>query len=125
MKRQKFSRESRLEAVKQVREQGVSSAQFARDLGISPNRSVVVGPRGHLPSRGQQSPEQAEIERLKREIVTLKAEKDILKSRGLVRERIRLRFSFMARHRRIWPIGSMCEALDIARGGYCLNAFSR
>jgi len=32
MKRQRFSREYKLEAVKQVRERGVSSARVARDL---------------------------------------------------------------------------------------------
>jgi transposase len=34
MERQKFSREYKREAVKQVRERGVSTAQEARDLGI-------------------------------------------------------------------------------------------
>jgi|SRR5882762_5974580 len=85
MKRQKFSREYKLEAVKQVRERGVSSAQVARDLGIGANvvsRWVREGSgdiRKAFPGQGQQPAEQAEIERLKREIVKLKAEKDILK----------------------------------------------
>jgi len=85
MKRQKFSREYKLEAVKQVREQGVSSAQVARELGISPNvvsrwvRESAGDIKKAFPGQGQQSAEQAEIERLKREIVRLKAEKDILK----------------------------------------------
>ena len=34
MKRQRFSREYKLEAVKQVRERDVSAAQVAPDLGI-------------------------------------------------------------------------------------------
>jgi hypothetical protein len=42
MKRQKFSREYKLEAVKQVRERGVSSAQVARGLGIGANVVAVV-----------------------------------------------------------------------------------
>jgi transposase len=85
MKRQKFSREYKLEAVRQVREQRVSSAQVARDLGIGPNvvsrwvREASGDIRKAFPGQGQQPPEQAEIERLKREIVKLKAEKDILK----------------------------------------------
>jgi transposase len=37
MKRQKFSREYKLEAVKQVRERGVSSAQIAKELGVGAN----------------------------------------------------------------------------------------
>ncbi len=85
MKRQKFSREYKLEAVRQVREQNVSSAQVARDLGIAGNvvsrwvREASGDVRKAFPGQGQQPPEQAEIERLKREIVKLKAEKDILK----------------------------------------------
>ena len=85
MKRQRFSREYKLEAVKQVRERGVSSAQVARDLGIGANvvsrwvREASGDIRKAFPGQGQQPAEQAEIERLKREIVKLKAEKDILK----------------------------------------------
>jgi transposase len=37
MKRQRFSREYKLEAVRHVRERGVASAQVTRDLGIGPN----------------------------------------------------------------------------------------
>ena len=85
MKRQKFSREYKLEAVKQVRERDVSAAQVARDLGIGPNvvsrwvREASGDVRKAFPGQGQQPAEQAEIERLKREIIKLKAEKDILK----------------------------------------------
>ena len=85
MKRQRCSREYKLEAVKQVRERGVSSAQVARDLGIGANvvsrwvREASGDIRKAFPGQGQQPAEQAQIERLKREIVKLKAEKDILK----------------------------------------------
>jgi len=85
MKRQRFSREYKLEAARQVRERGVSSAQVARDLGISPNvvsrwvRETGGDVRKAFPGQGQQPAEQAEIERLKREVIKLKAERDILK----------------------------------------------
>ncbi len=125
MKRRAFSREYKLEAVKQVRERGVASAVVARELGIGANvlnrwvREASGDIRKAFPGEGQQSADQAEIERLKREIIKLKAEKDILKkSRGLLRERVELRFSFMAKHRGIWPMRWMCEALDVSRGGY-------
>jgi hypothetical protein len=42
MKRQKFSREYKLEAVKQVRERGVSSAAVAPYLGIGANVDIVL-----------------------------------------------------------------------------------
>ncbi len=85
MKRQRFSREYKLEAVKQVRDRGVASAVVARELGIGANvvsrwvREAGGDVRKAFPVQGQQPAEQAEIERLKREIVKLKAEKDILK----------------------------------------------
>ena len=85
MKRQKFSREYKLEAVKQVRDRGVPGAQVARELGIRENlvsrwvRETRGDTRKAFPGQGQLPAEQAEIERLKREIAKLKAEKDILK----------------------------------------------
>ena len=68
-----------------VREQKVPSAQVARELGIGASvvsrwvREAGGDIRKAFPGQGQQPAEQAEIERLKREIVKLKAEKDILK----------------------------------------------
>jgi transposase len=67
MKKQRFSREYKLEAVKQVRERHVSSAQVARDLGIRPNvvsrwvREAGGGERKAFPGHGQQHAEAAEI----------------------------------------------------------------
>jgi hypothetical protein len=44
-------------------------------------------------------PEQLEIAQLKREVAKLKVERDILKkSRGLLREGINVKFSFIAKH---------------------------
>src|SRR4029077_4731979 len=64
-------------------------------------------------------PEQLEIARLKREVTKLKAERDILKkSRGLLREGVDVKFGFIAKHRGIWPIGWLCEALGVSRGGF-------
>lgn len=86
MKRRAFSREYKLEAIRQVRERGVSSSLVAKELGIGANvlsrwvREASGDVRKAFPGQGQQSAEQAEIERLKREIIRLKAEKDILKN---------------------------------------------
>ena len=62
MGRRRFDRSFKLEAVKLVRDRGVSASQAARDC------------------QGQMKPEQLEIERLRREVVRLKAERDILKN---------------------------------------------
>ena len=85
MQRRRFSREFKLEAVKLVRERGLSAAQAARDLDVQENvlrkwvKEFGSDPVQAFPGHGQMKPEQQEIERLRREVNKLKAERDILK----------------------------------------------
>ena len=85
MGRRRFDRAFKLEAVKLVRERGVSAAQAARDLDVHENvlrkwvKEFAADPQHAFPGQGQMKPEQLEIERLRREVVRLKAERDILK----------------------------------------------
>ncbi len=85
MERRKFSREFKLEAVRLVRERGVAVAQAARDLDLHENvlrkwvREQSADPQQAFPGHGQLKPEQLEIEKLRREVAKLKAERDILK----------------------------------------------
>jgi transposase len=85
MERRKFSREFKLEAVNLVRERGVSYAQAARDLDINDNmlrrwvKEFSADPKQAFPGLGQMKPEQLEIDRLRKEVAKLKAERDILK----------------------------------------------
>ncbi len=85
MVRRRFSREFKLEAVRLIRERGVSVAQAARDLDVHENqlrkwvREFTTDPSQAFPGQGQMKPEQLEIERLRREVAKLKAKRDILK----------------------------------------------
>jgi transposase len=85
MRRRKFSREFKVESVKLVRERGVSVAQAARDLDLHENllrkwvKEFGSDPAHAFPGLGQMKPEQQEIERLRREVAKLRAERDILK----------------------------------------------
>lgn len=85
MERRKFTREFKLEAVRLIKERGVPVTQASRDLGVHQTvlrkwvRDVVGDPAQAFPGNGRQGPEQAEITRLKREVIKLKAERDILK----------------------------------------------
>ena len=85
MQRRKFSREFKLEAVRLVRERGVAVAQAARDLDVHENvlrkwvKEFASDPGHAFPGHGQVKPEQLEIDRLRREVAKLKAERDILK----------------------------------------------
>ena len=85
MQRRIFSREYKLEAVNLVRERGVTvprrpetlmstrmcCANWVREYGDDPSQSFS--------GQGQMKPEQLQIDRLRREVAKLKAERDILK----------------------------------------------
>ena len=85
MERRKFTREFKLEAVKLVKDRGVSYARAAEDLGVHPTqlrnwvKAQADDPQHSFPGQGQMKPEQSEIARLKREVAKLNAERDILK----------------------------------------------
>ena len=84
-RRRRFDRAFKLEAVRLVRERSVSAAQAARDLGVHENvlrkwvKEFGSDPVQAFPGHGQMKPEQLELERLRREVNKLKAERDILK----------------------------------------------
>jgi transposase len=85
MERRKFTREFKLEAVNLVRERSVTVAQAARDLGVHGTvlrrwvQEYAADSQQAFPGQGQMKPDQVEIERLRREVTKLKAERDILK----------------------------------------------
>jgi len=85
MERRRFTREFKIEAVRLVRDRGVSAAQAARDLDVHANvlrkwvKEFSGDPAQAFPGHGQMKPESQEIERLKRDVARLKAERDILK----------------------------------------------
>ena len=85
MGRRSFTREFKLEAVRLVRDRGVSQAHAARDLGVHYNvlRKWVKDAKGDaaqaFPGRGKMRPDDAEVARLRRELAQTKAERDILK----------------------------------------------
>lgn len=83
--RRQFSREFKLEAVRLVKDRGVTLPQAARDLDVHENvlrkwiREAMADPQEAFPGKGVMKPEQAEIECLRKEVTELKMERDILK----------------------------------------------
>ena len=83
--RRQFSREFKFEAVRLVKDRGVTVAQAARDLDVHENvlrkwiREAMADPQEAFPGKGVMKPEQAEIECLRKEVTELKMERDILK----------------------------------------------
>ena len=85
MERRRFTREFKLEAVRLIKGRGVSYAQASQDLNVHPIqlrswvKALADDPQHAFPGQGQMKPEQLEIAQLKREVLRLKAERDILK----------------------------------------------
>ena len=85
MGRRVFTPEFKHEAVKLVLERGMTATQAAKDLGLHVNvlrkwvKEFGSDPVQAFSGHGQVKPEQLEIERLRREVNKLKAERDILK----------------------------------------------
>ena len=81
-----FTREYKLEAVRLITDQRVPVARAARDLDVHENvlrkwaKDFEADASQAFPGKGQVKPEQLEIERLRREVTKLKAERDILKN---------------------------------------------
>lgn len=84
MGRRRFGREVKIESVRLIRGCGVSVTHAARDLDVHVNvlrkwvREFASDRIQAFPGHGQMKPEQLEIERLRREVAKLKAERDIL-----------------------------------------------
>ena len=125
MERRQFTREFKLEAVRLIKERGVSYAQASADLGVHPTqlrnwvKQLADDPQHAFPGQGQMKPEQLEIAQLKREVAKLRGRTGHpKKSRGLLREGIDVKFAFVAKHRGIWPAEWLCGALGVSRGGF-------
>jgi putative transposase len=82
-------------------------------------KAFADDPQHAFPGQGQMKPEQLEIARLKREVIKLKAERDILKkAAAYFCEGIDVKFGIIAKHRGIWPADWLCGALGVSRGGF-------
>ena len=84
--RRAFTREFKQEAVKLVTEGTHSTAQVARDLGLTPNllrrwkQEVGDDPVTAFPGKGRRKPHEEELARLKRDLARVTQERDFLKS---------------------------------------------
>lgn len=83
--RRTFDKEFKVSAVKMVLEGKESLLKVARDLGISNNtlrnwkKSYEEDKTNTFPGKGYQKPEDAEITSLRKELVKVKEQRDILK----------------------------------------------
>ena len=122
MQRRKFSGEFKIEAVRLVRDGGVSVAQASRDIDVHENvlrkwvKDFGSDPKQAFPGHGQQKPDQVEIDRLRRRGHEAQGgARHSKKGRSLLREGVDMKFGFVAKHRSIWPLAWLCEALGVSR----------
>jgi transposase len=85
MGRRVYSREFKVEAVRLIKERGVSIGQASKDLGVHVNtlrvwvRDLEEDPEQAFPGRGRMKADDAEVARLRRELAKTRTERDILK----------------------------------------------
>ena len=81
--RRKFTKEFKQEAVRLMADRGLTVAQASRDLSVSENSLYLwkkeFAEHGEKAFPGNGSPIEAELARLRRELETVKRERDILK----------------------------------------------
>ena len=124
-KRKKYSRAFKLDAVSLVTEQDYTRVEAARSLGINANMlcrwvQEVEAQDGHaFRGNGKLTPEQEEIRTLKAQSKALAdGERHLKKSDGLLCSRNTVKYVFIARHKKTWPIDVMCRVLGVSRSGY-------
>ena len=85
IRRRRFDKQFKLDALKMVNESDRSLSSIARDLGLHPNvlyrwRDEFEADAGEaFPGKGKLKPEDEELRKLRREVETLREERDILK----------------------------------------------
>jgi transposase-like protein len=134
MERRKFTREFKLEAVRLIKERGVSYAQASQDLSVHQSqlrgwvKALADDPQHAFPGPGQMKPEQLEIAQLKREVIRLKAERDILKKAAVDSTDERNMIDIMASSEdsqwRKWA-GLVCQCSRRASSGHAGRQASR
>jgi putative transposase len=113
--------EFRREAVRLALISGRTRREIAEDLGIG----LSTLTRWLREERDASEPSEApfdlhaELKRLRRENAVLKQERDILKSRGLLRERGKsMTFGFIEAEKASFPINRMCRVLGVSQSGF-------
>ena len=132
MVRRQFTREFKIEAVRLVRDRGVSVAQASRDLSVHENvirkwmKDFDADPGQAFPGHGHDEAGAGRDRALEaRSPEAQSRARHPKKSRGLLREGPHMMFSFIAKHRGIWPVALICEALGVSRSGFYAWADAR
>ncbi len=123
--RRSYTREYKQEAVRLANESGLSVARVARDLGLNKNtlykwrQELANDTEQTFPGKGKLKPQDEELRRLRREVQTLRQERDFLKkSRGLAGAGSAQKYRLIASQAGMTPVKLMCRAAGVSRSGY-------
>jgi transposase-like protein len=111
-----------------ITEQNLSVAAVARRLDVSETllrawrKAVLAGGDAAFPGHGNPPPAEDELRRPRAESARLRAGRDLLKSRRLLRQPAELAFAFIADHAGRWPVTWVCEAPELSASGYYIWA---
>ena len=84
-RRRRYDKQFKLDALRLIQDSDRPVAEIARELGVHPNvlykwRDQLLSDGDHaFPGKGKLKPEDEELRRLRRELETVKEERDILK----------------------------------------------
>ncbi|MCW8884751.1 MAG: IS3 family transposase [Motiliproteus sp.] len=121
MSNKRYPEEFKIEAVKQVTDRDYSVADVAKRLDVT-THSLYAWIKKYGPDSAEyqaKADEQAEIKRLKKELKRVTEERDIpKKSRGVLRQPVRLRYTYIRDHHKDWPVRRLCSLLDVHPSGY-------
>src|SRR5208283_5691251 len=122
-KRRAFTKAYKAEVVELVRKGGKSVGGIAKELDLTETavrawvRQAEVD-AGRGPAGALTTEEREELSRLRREVQTLRMEREILKSDGLLRQGEQVRFAFVAVEKALYPVRLLCRCLEVSRAGF-------
>lgn len=118
--RQTFTAEFKREALELIRKQGLSVGEAARRLDV--RETLLRRWRTELEitktsGAGQPTALEAEVRQLREEVRRLTMGREILKSGGILREGVEVRYASINDHRDHWPVAVQCDVLGESRSG--------
>ncbi|WP_420804614.1 IS3 family transposase [Thioclava pacifica] len=114
----KFSDDFKRDAVAQITERGYPVREVAERLGVS-QYSLYSWKKKFAKASSGDAEKDDEIRRLKRELLRVTEERDILKKANRVfRQGCQVRYAFVAEHRGQFSIRAMCRCLRIQPSGF-------
>uniref|UniRef100_UPI00403F5697 IS3 family transposase n=1 Tax=Deinococcus sp. VB142 TaxID=3112952 RepID=UPI00403F5697 len=125
--RKTYTAEFKRQAIDLAAREDVGPIRAARDLGISTSvlyrwrlQAQKAG-QAAFPGQGRSTltPQEQEIQRLRKEVEILRQEREILKKgSGLLCQRKSLRFAFIAAHLNVFRLDIMCRVLQVTPSGF-------